>query len=178
MKYHYYYIMRAFDRLVVEKLQLGCRDINNSEWITMVEKMKNLKKTVTIALVGKYVELHDAYLSVVEALNHGGLANDASVNIKWINAEEVNRNNVIELFADVDGILVPGGFGDRGVEGKIESMHGTQELFDLAAQPSRERWRFPIRRTARRPRQLLQRRYAARCKPAFEPRYGTSNKPK
>ena len=93
----------------------------------MVEKMKNLKKTVTIALVGKYVELHDAYLSVVEALNHGGLANDASVNIKWINAEEVNRNNVIELFADVDGILVPGGFGDRGVEGKIESIKFARE---------------------------------------------------
>ncbi len=117
----------GLDRLVVEKLQLGCRDINNSEWISMVEKMKNLKKTVTIALVGKYVELHDAYLSVVEALNHGGLANDAMVNIKWINAEDVNKNNVIELFADVDGILVPGGFGDRGVDGKIESIKFARE---------------------------------------------------
>ena len=75
----------GLDNLVCEKLNLGCKDIDNSEWIEMVEKIKNLQNEVTIALVGKYVELHDAYISVVEALSHGGLANNANVNIKWVN---------------------------------------------------------------------------------------------
>ena len=117
----------GLDRLVVEQLQLGCIDIDNTEWIQMVEKMKNLKKEVTIALVGKYVELHDAYISVVEALNHGGLANDADVKIKWINAVDVTRDTAKEVFKEVDGILVPGGFGDRGVEGKIEAIRFARE---------------------------------------------------
>ena len=78
----------GLDNLVCEKLNLGCRDIDNSEWIEMVNKIKNLKNNVKIALVGKYVELHDAYISVVEALSHGGYANDSNVEIKWINAEE------------------------------------------------------------------------------------------
>ena len=117
----------GLDRLVVEKLQLGCIDINNNEWVDMVERMKNLKKEVNIALVGKYVELHDAYISVVEALNHGGLANDAKVNIQWINAVDVTNDTVKTLFKKVDGILVPGGFGDRGVEGKIEAIRYARE---------------------------------------------------
>ena len=108
----------GLDRLVVEKLQLGCIDINNNEWIDMVDRMKNLKKEVTIALVGKYVELHDAYISVVEALNHGGLANDANVKIEWINAVDVTAENAKKIFKKVDGILVPGGFGERGTDGK------------------------------------------------------------
>ena len=86
----------------------------------MVSKLKNLSKEVTIGLVGKYVELHDAYISVVEALGHGGLANDANVNIKWINSVDINADNADEVLKDVDGVLVPGGFGDRGIEGKIE----------------------------------------------------------
>ena len=117
----------GLDRLVVEKLQLGCIDINNNEWIDMVDRMKNLKKEVTIALVGKYVELHDAYISVVEALNHGGLANDANVKIEWINAVDVTAENAKKIFKKVDGILVPGGFGDRGVEGKIEAIKYARE---------------------------------------------------
>ncbi|MBD7915173.1 CTP synthase [Clostridium sp. Sa3CUN1] len=112
----------GLDRLVCEKLELGCRDIDNSQWIDMVKKVKNLKENVKIALVGKYVELHDAYISIVEALNHGGLANDSNVEIKWINAEEVNEKNSEELLGDCHGILVPGGFGDRGIEGKIEAI--------------------------------------------------------
>ena len=117
----------GLDRLVVEKLQLGCIDINNNEWIDMVDRMKNLKKEVTIALVGKYVELHDAYISVVEALNHGGLANEANVKIEWINAVDVTAENAKKIFKKVDGILVPGGFGDRGVEGKIEAIKYARE---------------------------------------------------
>jgi len=85
----------------------------------MVRKQKSLSNTVTIALVGKYVELHDAYLSVVESLKHGGIANASEVNIKWVNSEHLNEENITECLQDVDGILVPGGFGDRGVEGKI-----------------------------------------------------------
>ena len=93
----------------------------------MVHKIKNLKDEVEIALVGKYVELHDAYLSVVEALSHGGYANNAKVKIRWVNAEEVETGDVNELLKDVDGILVPGGFGDRGIEGKISAIKYARE---------------------------------------------------
>ncbi|MCM1990058.1 CTP synthase [Oceanirhabdus seepicola] len=117
----------GLDRLVCDKLGLGCRDIDNSEWIDMVKRIKNRSEQVKIALVGKYVELHDAYISVVEALQHGGLANNSKVEIKWINAEEVTADRVEELFGDVHGILVPGGFGDRGVEGKIETVKFARE---------------------------------------------------
>lgn len=117
----------GLDTLVCEKLNLDCNEIDNSAWIHMVDKLKNLKENVKIALVGKYVELHDAYISVVEALSHGGLNCDSNVDIKWVNAVEVNENNVEELLGGVDGILVPGGFGDRGVEGKIEAIRFARE---------------------------------------------------
>jgi CTP synthase len=90
-----------------------------SEWTSMVESLRHPKETVKIALVGKYVELHDAYLSVVEALVHGGITSDASVSIKWVDAEQIFENNIDEVLGDVDGIIVPGGFGARGVAGKI-----------------------------------------------------------
>ncbi|WP_291583509.1 CTP synthase [Clostridium sp. UBA6640] len=117
----------GLDTLVCKKLGLNSTSIDNSEWIDMVNRLKNLRRNVKIALVGKYVELHDAYISVVEALNHGGLNNDAKVEIKWINAAEVTSNNVEDHLKDVDGVLVPGGFGDRGVEGKIESIKYARE---------------------------------------------------
>ena len=90
-----------------------------TEWTALLEKVRNLSKKTTIGLVGKYVELQDAYLSVVEALKHAGYAYDADIEIKWINSEEVTVENVAELLDEVDGVLVPGGFGDRGIEGKI-----------------------------------------------------------
>ena len=93
----------------------------------MVSRLKNLEGSVRIALVGKYVELHDAYISVVEALNHGGLANGTNVEIKWVNAVDVTEDNSNDLLGDADGILVPGGFGDRGVEGKIEAIKYARE---------------------------------------------------
>lgn len=85
----------------------------------MLEDLHHPTSSVTIALVGKYVALHDAYLSVAEALKHGGIANRTQVNIRWIDAEELTPENLEEYLHDVDGILVPGGFGQRGTEGKI-----------------------------------------------------------
>lgn len=115
------------DSLVCGKLKLNSDSIDNAEWINMVEKIKNLKDQVEIALVGKYVELHDAYISVVEALNHGGYAKDSKVKIRWINAEELEKSDVQETLNGVDGVLVPGGFGDRGVEGKISAIKWARE---------------------------------------------------
>ncbi|SHF29308.1 CTP synthase [Caldanaerobius fijiensis DSM 17918] len=117
----------GLDDIVCSKLNLQCGEADMTEWRQMVEKIKNLKKRVKIALVGKYVGLHDAYISVVEALNHGGYANDTYVDIKWINSEEVNDQNASQLLSDVSGILVPGGFGDRGVEGKIAAIRYARE---------------------------------------------------
>lgn len=113
--------------IVCNRLELTCHAPDLAEWSEMVEKQKNFKESVTIALVGKYVELHDAYLSVVEALKHGGIANNADVQIKWVNSEHVDSGNIRNMLAKAEGILVPGGFGDRGIEGKI-----------LAAQYARE----------------------------------------
>ena len=82
----------------------------------MIDAWKHPQHEVTIALVGKYIQLHDAYISVVEALKHGGVANRTHVNIRWIDSETVTAENAAELFNGVQGILVPGGFGDRGIE--------------------------------------------------------------
>ncbi|KAA8663457.1 CTP synthase [Clostridium sp. HV4-5-A1G] len=111
----------GLDDLVCRKLRLKSGKIDNTEWIEMVNRIKKLSKSVNIALVGKYVELHDAYISVVEALNHGGYANGARVNIKWINSENVTEENIGDYLKDADGVLIPGGFGDRGIDGKILS---------------------------------------------------------
>ncbi|MBQ5545149.1 MAG: CTP synthase, partial [Clostridia bacterium] len=88
-------------------------------WIEMVETAKNLSDSVRIAMVGKYTALHDSYISVVEALKHGGIGNKVDVDIKWVESDTINENNVFDILGDVDGILVPGGFGDRGIEGMI-----------------------------------------------------------
>lgn len=109
----------GLDDMVAKKLNLDCKDCNMDEWRTMVDRIKKLKTTVKIALVGKYVELHDAYLSIVEALKHGGIDNDCDVDINWVNACDVDENSIERLLKDADGVLVPGGFGDRGIEGKI-----------------------------------------------------------
>lgn len=110
------------DDYVCKHLGLECEEADMEEWIGLVEKVKNLNRKVKIALVGKYVALQDAYLSVAEALKHAGYRFDADVEIEWIHSEDVTRENVSELLAGMDGILVPGGFGDRGVEGKIAAI--------------------------------------------------------
>jgi len=112
----------GLDSLVIKKLALKCKKAELSEWTEIVNKIKGLKNKVTIALVGKYVALPDAYLSVAEALKHAGYTFDADVEIVWINSEEVTNENIAEKLANVDGILVPGGFGDRGIEGKIKAI--------------------------------------------------------
>lgn len=109
-------------RAVINKLSLEQREPDLTEWTAMVEREHNATKTAYIGLVGKYVELHDAYLSIAEALKHACIANDAKIKIKWIPAEDVTDANVNEILGDVDGVLVPGGFGERGLEGKIAAI--------------------------------------------------------
>lgn len=118
---------QKLDDIVCDHLNLTCKQAEMTEWIALVEKVQNLSKTTKIGLVGKYVELQDAYISVVEALKHAGYAFDADVEIKWINAEEVTAENVKELLGEVDGVLIPGGFGDRGIEGKIIATQYARE---------------------------------------------------
>ncbi|WP_048601528.1 CTP synthase [Rubeoparvulum massiliense] len=115
------------DNIVLEHLHLQFPDADMTAWKALVDKMKNPHHQVTVGLVGKYVSLHDAYLSVVEALNHAGFANDSEVKVRWIDAEEVTSKNVAQLLDGVDGVLVPGGFGDRGVEGKIVAAQYARE---------------------------------------------------
>jgi CTP synthase len=107
------------DDIVVRHFNLDSKELDLSEWTSMVRRIKGLQNRVRIAVVGKYVALPDAYASVSEALRHGGFENDSQVDIQWVHSEELTAENVDELLAGVDGILVPGGFGDRGIDGKI-----------------------------------------------------------
>ena len=109
-------------QVVCDCLKLDCPDPDLEDWKAMVNTLRHPTKEVNIALVGKYIQLHDAYISVVEALKHGGIAQHATVNIKWVDSELLNNSNVEEVLGDMDGILVPGGFGDRGIEGKITAI--------------------------------------------------------
>ena len=113
--------------VVVRRLGLACHAPELSEWAEMVERAKHPQAEVEIALVGKYVALHDAYLSVAEALTHGGIENAAKVKIRWVDSETVTDLNAAQLLAGADGVLVPGGFGDRGIEGKISAVRYARE---------------------------------------------------
>ncbi len=123
--------------LMLEKHHFGdvvCRELGLSgtppdlqEWKDLVHKIKHLHRNVTIGLVGKYVKLHDAYLSVAEALAHAGYHNDAKVKIKWIDSETITENTVEKKLKDCDGIIVPGGFGSRGIEGMITTAKYCRE---------------------------------------------------
>lgn len=108
-------------------LGLDCPEPDLDNWRKMVHAAKHPTKDVTVALVGKYIALHDAYISVVESLKHAGFANGARVHIRWIDSEELTEGNVKDMFGDVSGILVPGGFGSRGVEGKILAIKYARE---------------------------------------------------
>ncbi|MBS4218884.1 CTP synthase [Bacillus sp. FJAT-49711] len=118
---------QKLDQLVCEHLNLECREADMTEWKQLVEKVQGLSKTTKIALVGKYVELQDAYISVVEALKHAGYAFDSDIEIEWLNSELITEENAAAELGNVDGILVPGGFGDRGVEGKIAAIKYARE---------------------------------------------------
>ena len=114
-------------QVACECLKLPCPEPDLADWIRMIDAWKNPKHKVTVALVGKYVSLHDAYISVVESLKHGGVANDTDVEIKWVDSERISSYNVKEVLGEVDAIIVPGGFGDRGIEGMIESIKYARE---------------------------------------------------
>jgi CTP synthase len=117
----------GLDRVVCRKLGLNVPEPDLTEWTEMVQRTKNSARHVTIALVGKYTQLHDAYLSIVEALSHAGTANDAVVTIKWVDSEELTDDNVASFLGCCNGILVPGGFGDRGIEGMITAVKYARE---------------------------------------------------
>ena len=116
------------DEIVVKYLDLISERADLSEWQSIVERSQNPEKTIKIAIVGKYTELHDAYISIVESLKHAAVSHKAAVEIKWINAEGIEPEPDLEPhFRDVQGILVPGGFGIRGVEGKIAAIRYARE---------------------------------------------------
>jgi len=104
---------------VCEHFDLECEVPALTEWTNMVNRQLNIKKSIDVALVGKYVELRDAYLSVVESLTHAGIENDVTVNVKWVQSEDINAETVDGVLSGMHGIVVPGGFGPRGIEGKI-----------------------------------------------------------
>jgi CTP synthase len=112
----------GLDSRVIEKLDLPAKNADLKQWCEFVDKVKRPSKRVNIALVGKYVEHHDAYKSIVEALIHGGAMNDAGVNIKWVQSDYITDSNVASKLEDVSGILVAPGFGGRGIEGKLSAV--------------------------------------------------------
>ena len=118
---------QGMDDVVLNKLQIDAPKADMVDWSKMIEGIKNPKRSVKIAVVGKYTDLPDAYISVNEALKHGGYAQEADVTIKHIKSETVTADNVKVLLAGVDGIMVPGGFGERGTEGKIEAIRYARE---------------------------------------------------
>lgn len=109
----------GLDKVILEKLSLPYKEASMNSWREFVDKIKGLRPPVNIALVGKYTQLHDAYISVVEALNHAGVNNSVNVHLNWVNSE---NDNIEDSIQGMDGIIVPGGFGSRGVEGKIEAI--------------------------------------------------------
>jgi len=117
----------GIEQLIVSKLNLKGKEIELAPWKDIVRKLKEPRNEVTIAIVGKYVGLKDSYKSLTEALTHGGIANDSRVNFQWVDSEEVEVHGPETYLSEVDGVLVPGGFGYRGIEGKIESIRYARE---------------------------------------------------
>ncbi|WP_276767461.1 CTP synthase [Gemella morbillorum] len=118
---------QKIDDIVLKHFGLSAPEADMTEWLALVDRVDNLKENVKIALVGKYVELHDAYISVVESLKHAGYKHNSKITIDWIQSEDVTEENANDYLKDADGILVPGGFGDRGVEGKITAIKYARE---------------------------------------------------
>jgi len=122
------YHKQGIDELVLKQFKLEVKPSNIKYWEDLVKKVDNLKDEIEISLVGKYVELHDAYLSVAESLKHAGYANNVKVNINWVNSEDLEKtDNLKEVFKNTSGIIVPGGFGSRGIEGKIKAIKYARE---------------------------------------------------
>ena len=116
-----------FSDIVCRELKIDAPAPDLSDWNEMLKRIKNRDKEVTIGLVGKYVQLHDAYLSVAEAIRHAGYENGARTHIEWIDSETVTKDNVAQVIGKCNGIIVPGGFGNRGIEGKIETAKYCRE---------------------------------------------------
>lgn len=112
---------------VVKRLGLSCGEPNLTEWTQMVERAKNAERETTVAMVGKYIELRDAYISILESLKHAGISNDVRVNVRRVDASLLEENGSAEILKDVDGIVVPGGFGYRGIEGKLKAVQFARE---------------------------------------------------
>jgi CTP synthase len=117
----------GLDDMVSKLLGLNPRPADLSRWEGVVKRVKSPRADTRIAVVGKYIEVKDSYKSLIEALAHGGIANEARVDVRWVDAEQVEREGAARLFADLHGILVPGGFGDRGIEGKIQAVRYARE---------------------------------------------------
>ncbi len=116
-----------FDELVLEKLNLEKRTLNIADWRQRIERYLQVKRKIKIAVCGKYVELQDAYKSIIAAFEHAGMENDVKVELKWVNSEELTDKNITQKLNDVSGILVPGGFGERGIEGKLRAIRYARE---------------------------------------------------
>jgi CTP synthase len=118
---------QGFDRRIAERLGIGSGQADVARWMELVSRLRQPSRAVRIAIVGKYVELRDSYISIAEALVHAGVAVDARVNVDWIPAEAVATDGPARHLEGVDGLLVPGGFGDRGIEGKVEAVRYVRE---------------------------------------------------
>jgi CTP synthase len=118
---------QGLSRRVLERLGVRERSVDHSEWRRVLEVVRHPAKRVKIALCGKYMAVRDAYLSVAEAIRHGAFGNHAMADIQWVNVEDLELSGDDSALADVDGILVPGGFGDRGIEGKIRAIQYARE---------------------------------------------------
>jgi CTP synthase len=121
------FMEEGLDKLIEKKLALNLREPDVEIWNQVVERIKNPKYECSIAIVGKYVNLKDSYKSLEEALIHGGIANNARVNLEWVDSEAIETHGVEHHLSEVDGILVPGGFGSRGIEGKIAAVQYARE---------------------------------------------------
>ena len=118
------YYNQKFDEIILKSFGLDVKKANIKYWTDLIDRVNNLEKETEIALVGKYVDLHDAYISVVESLKHAGYKYNTKINIKWVNSEELEKDiDLKEIFKNTKGIIVPGGFGSRGIEGKIKAIN-------------------------------------------------------
>ena len=118
------YYNQKFDEIILKSFGLEVKKANIKYWTDLIDRVNNLEKETEIALVGKYVDLHDAYISVVESLKHAGYKYNTKINIKWVNSEELEKDiDLKEIFKNTKGIIVPGGFGSRGIEGKIKAIN-------------------------------------------------------
>lgn len=121
------YYKQKVDEIILKQFNMKVPRINLTTWKKLIDTTNNLEKEIDIALVGKYVELHDAYLSVMEALKHAGYKYNAKINIKWVDSEKITEKNLKDTFKNIKGIIVPGGFGSRGIEGMILSIQYARE---------------------------------------------------